>query len=357
VPSVLTTALIAAVSITGCSKSDGGKPPQGEGHSQRPALVKVEKVSPGDLTDKWTFLGQVQPALSAELAAAVAGHVVQVKLRDGDTATAKQALVVLDTRAIRADFEATRAREAQVVAELAQAKRELARAQGLDQTVVSQAEKERYALQVDTLAARLASHRADTKRVQVELQQHTIRAPFEGVVRNRRVDPGDWVNVGETMIDLVSLKEVEIHVDVSAGLSEHISPGTIATLSGDSKVEADVVGVVSALDESTRTMRVRLVPKERPNWLLAGLAIDVEFDVKLAGKGVTVSRDALVRGPVEVRVIKVVDGKPVTVKVEVLATAGNRALVVGEGLVTGDTVITRGNERLRPGQPIQIIEE
>jgi RND family efflux transporter MFP subunit len=348
---------MAAVGITGCSKSDGAKPAGGKGGGPRPALVKVDKISPGDLTDQWRFLGQVQPSLSAELAAAVAGHVKQVKLREGDTATAKQALVLLDTRAIRADFDATRAREAQVVAELAQAKRELARAQGMDQSVVSEAEKERYALQVDTMSARLASQRADTQRVKVELERHTIRAPFEGVVRNRRVDPGDWVGVGVPVIDLVSLDEVEVHVDVSAGLSEHIQPGATATLLGETRVTANVAGVVSALDESTRTMRVRLVPDERPKWLLAGLALDVEFNVKLAGKGVTVSRDALVRGPVQVRVIKVVDGKPVPVKVEVLATAENRALIVGEGLAAGDTVIIRGNERLRPGQPIKIVEE
>jgi hypothetical protein len=40
--------------------------------------------------------------------------------------------------------------------------------------------------------------------------------------------------------------------------------------------------------------------------------------------------------------------------VEIVATADAAALVQGEGLSVGDAVVTRGNERVRPGQPVRV---
>ena len=67
-------------------------------------------------------------------------------------------------------------------------------------------------------------------------------------------------------------------------------------------------------------------------------------------------RDALVRTPAGVRIVKAVDGKAAPLTVQVTATADATALVVAEGLAAGDTVVTRGNERVRPGQPLQVVE-
>jgi hypothetical protein len=122
------------------------------------------------------------------------------------------------------------------------------------------------------------------------------------------------------------------------------------------------VGVLAA---DTRTMRVRLQPRQRPDWLLAGMAVDVEFAVTLdsdllGAGGVLVPRDALVRGPVRVRVIKYVDGEAEPVQVTVLGTAEDRALVRPDpdqpSLAVGDRIVVRGNERLRPGQPLKVAE-
>jgi len=183
-----------------------------------------------------------------------------------------------------------------------------------------------------------------------------VKAPFSGTVSARHVDPGTWVSVGQPLLEIVSLDEIEVHVDVSAELGARLEAGQEAKLVGSSTVAAAVVGIVPALDPATRTMRVRLIPKQRPKWLLAGMALNVEFAVTFAEEGVTIPRDALIRGPVSVRVIKYVDGKGVPVEVEVLATAQTHALVRAGGLAVGDRVVVRGNERLRPGQALEVRE-
>ena len=71
---------------------------------------------------------------------------------------------------------------------------------------------------------------------------------------------------------------------------------------------------------------------------------------------VIVPRDALVLGAVDIRVILVEDGHAKPVLVELEASTADEALIRGPGLSPGVELVTRGNERLRPGQSIRRIE-
>lgn len=353
---------LALAMIAACSSSEGktdqaGKPGgAGQAKGPPPALVKVAKVGGSNLTDRWAFLGQVKSALSTSLAAAVSGHVRKLDVRAGDKIKQGEVIVTLDPTRIGSRVAAARAKEQRFVAELAQAKRQLERIRQMKSTAFSAPEREKFELDVKSLQAQLAAQRAETRETQTEYMQHLIKAPFDGIVRTRHVNPGAWVNAGQPIIDIISLDQLEIFVDIAPELGRRLAKGHKATLRGSSEVKATIAGIVPALDESTRGMRIRLTPDSRPDWLMSGTTVNVEFAVDLAGKGVSLPLDALVRGPVSVRIVKVVEGKAVPVQVQVIATAGKVALVNGKGLAEGDTVVTHGNQRLRPGQPLRVIK-
>ena len=254
----------------------------------------------------------------------------------------------------RAALAVAVATEQALAVELTQVSREADRLDELTYPTVSATEQERARAKVDVTDARLRSARAATRARRVAIERHVIAAPFDGVVTARRVDPGDWGRVGLPVLEIVSVDEVEVHVDVAPSLAPYVRVGGRARLLGPTPVEARIEGIVPILDDRTRTMRIRLRPLARPDWLLAGRTIDVEFTVERAGEGVRVPRDALVRGPVATRVVKVVDGKAVLVTDDILATADDAALVHGEELGVGDAIVVRGNERLRAGQPVRI---
>lgn len=359
-PRVKSVLLVALPLAFGCTSEAGSSEaakagPKGQG-GPPPALVQVAKAEEGSLTDGWTFLGRVEAALDARIAAAVAGHVGAVTVREGDRVKKNQVLVRLDSADSRAAVSGLEAKVKGLEAQLEIAKKQLERVAELGYPTVSDAEKERFELNVTNLQTELAIQRAELRRSRVALGHHTVNAPFAGSVRARHVDPGDWVAVGAPVLELVSLDDLEVQVDVSAELGSRLSVGDTATLKGPEPAEATIAGLVPALDSETRTMRVRLTPEERPPWLIAGMAIDVEFAVTFASGGVIVPRDALVRGPTGVRVVLAEDGKGTSVPVVVVAAAADRALVRGEGLEAGDQVVIRGNERLRPGQPLRVQE-
>ena len=105
-------------------------------------------------------------------------------------------------------------------------------------------------------------------------------------------------------------------------------------------------------------MRLRLTPDEPTVWLLPGAAVDVVLTVERSAEGaLVIPRDALVYGVTTTQVVKSEEGKAAPVPVEVIARGRDEVLIRAEGLAAGDTVVTRGNERVFPGQPLIVLED
>jgi RND family efflux transporter MFP subunit len=317
--------------------------------------VVVAEVREGRLTDEWVFLGEVQPLAAAELAAGADGEVKRVEVRVGDRVEAGRLLLELDKSLVQARVAAARASQVEGAEELAQAQRDRERAERLGEAVLPQAEIERDVSRAQTLDARTKRLHATAREAKAQLGRHRVVAPFEGVIAARHVDPGDWVAPGDRVLELVDDTRVEIIVAGSAELVRRVTPGSQAVVRSEgSTVAAEIAGVVRALDPTTRTAKLRLVPAEVPPWLMAGASVEVAFAIERDGEGVVVPRDALVLGAMDTRVFEVVEDAVQPVVVRVLATANDDALVVGEGLSPGKRVVVRGNERLRPGQTVRV---
>lgn len=351
---------VAVASGFACAP-DAGPPPADAAPKQPPraAKVRVAKTEARALNDTWRFLGDVRADARANVGAGEQGTVASVVARLGQPVKRGQLLVEIDPDLAAARLALAQAELDQAAEALAQAKREVRRLKSLRDNVVPELERERAASVARTRRAGLASAKARLQEAKATLARHRIRAPFAGVVARRIVDPGDWVNEGDRVLELVSTEGLDIVVDASRALLGHVRRGTQATLvDGAQRAPARVTGVVPALDPVSRTLRIRLVPAEPTPWLLAGSSLEVEFKVALEATDgqVAVPVDALLSGPTETRVVKVVDGLATPLVVEVLAKARGSALVRSKDLADGDEVVIRGNERLRPGQSVEVVQ-
>ena len=104
---------------------------------------------------------------------------------------------------------------------------------------------------------------------------------------------------------------------------------------------------------STRTRPVRFSPKlnNMSAPLAAGQSVTVHIPIGEARDVVTVPKDALVQGP-QGWIVYVADGESAQPRPVTLGAAVDDRLEILSGLEVGEIVVTRGNERLRPGQPI-----
>jgi len=348
--------LLSLFVLCACSSEPNpSSKPAGKPGGAPAARVKVAVARSGSLDAKVRFFGNVESALSTPIAAALAGTVDAVSVREGDSVAKGAVMLQLDARRTRADVRVAEALSKRSTAQLQQARRQADRV-GKSSAALSAPERERYQLDVAVLEAQLAGEQAAAQRVRVDLSHHRIEAPFAGVVKSRMVNPGAWVKAGDTVIELISTEELQVLVDVPFDSGRELQVGAPAVIfSGTFQTDAVIAGVVPALDVTTRSMRLRVelvkdaVP---PKWLVPGLAVDVELNLTLSGAGVLLPRDALIRGAVGTRVVKVVDGIGQPTPVELLGATADEVLVKGEGLVAGDSVMTRGNERYRPGTQV-----
>lgn len=354
--------LIAGLLGAGCKESgpagaaggaSGGGPPGGAAAGgPPPALVELAQVEDGTLTRSWMVQGEVRAAARAELAAGASGPVTEVAVREGDAVSRGDLLLRVDDALVAAEVAQAKAALAEAEVTLAQARRDLERLSPLGEGVVTAQSVEEAQSRVAALEARQEALSAAVRLAEARWGRHVVRAPFAGVVASRSVDPGDWVDPGRAVLELLSTEGAEVLVDGPEALLGQVTAGQKATLYlGGLTLDGVVRGIVPALDPVSRTVRLRVAPAGGEA-LVAGSTARVELAVLAPGGGVLVPTDALVSGPTGQRVVTVVDGKAAPVEVELLTSQGDRALVRGEGLAVGATVVVRGNERLRPGQPV-----
>jgi len=346
--------LLCVALLAGC----GGDASAEGGGGERPAApVQVAPSRDGELTLERTYLGMVRSQGRASLAAGADGQVLEVTVREGDRVEAGAVLLRVDSDLARADLTAAQATARRTAAEREQAERDAERFAAAGPRAVSTTEIERAATTADTLDAQGTAARAAVSRARETLSRHRVVAPFAGVIAARMVDPGDWVTAGTVVLELVADEATEVLARVEPELLDDVAVGHEATLTrGARSAPARVVGVVRALDPTTRTAQLRLRPTEPAPWLLPGAAADVRLSIVHDGDGVIVPRDALVPGVAETRVVKVVDGAAQPVTVEVVEAGPEEVRVRGEGLAAGDSLVVRGNDRLRPGQAVRVTE-
>lgn len=322
-----------------------------------PAPVVVAAVREGALDDAWRLAADVRALARADLAPQVPGAVVSVAVREGDRVARGAVIAVVDPDLAAADVVVAEGAHAAAEADAALAQLEVSRLDGLAEGVVSAQERDGARARRDAAVARARQAVGALDRAREVLARHTLRAPFDGVVAVRRVDPGDHVAVGQIAVELVAYGGVEVVVDGPAALVGTLRVGDAATLHGPggATATARIAGLVPALDPVARTARVRLEPAEFPSWLLPGAAVQAVLPFTRAqGEAVIVPRDALLEGAGGAAVVRVsAEGTAERLDVEVVSRNASDALVRG-ALAVGDPVIVRGNERVRPGQAVQV---
>jgi membrane fusion protein (multidrug efflux system) len=81
----------------------------------------------------------------------------------------------------------------------------------------------------------------------LDLEHMVVRAPFDGVVGNRAVNPGQYVATGQRLLALVPLQDVYVDANFKETQLDRIRPGATASVSVDAFAEAPIVGTVESV--------------------------------------------------------------------------------------------------------------
>jgi len=348
--------------------------PRGEAAAAgaEPRRVRVAEVRGETLPLISEAVGTVRSADAVVISSQLMAEVLAVSVDAGDKVLAGESLVELDSASLQAREAAAAASLAVVDENLKDAEREWQRTRQLFER---EARTQREADQATTRRAEALSRRDAARsavtEAQVSLRFARVLAPFDGVVLERRVDPGDLALPGQPLIELYDPGSLRLEVSLSAGLLGHVAVGdelpvTLDALGTSGGEPLGVTGLVDelvpAVDPATRTALAKISlpgPANEPE--LRGLLPGMFGRARLVvgeRPGVVIPTEALVlRGQLETVFVASPDGTQARMQI---VRSGRRLddgrVEILSGLGAGQRVVVGGAGELRDGTPIVIAE-
>lgn len=173
-----------------------------------------------------TYLGRVEAARETALGFEAGGEVVAVFVDEGDAVLEGEAIARLDTAALEARRDQLEAERTRLEADLALAERTRARQDALSGDGFASEQRADEARTAETTtAAAIAATDAQLRLVEIEIRKSTVRAPFDGVIAARRIDPGAIVSPGQTIVEILEAGRPQARIGVSPESAERLVIG------------------------------------------------------------------------------------------------------------------------------------
>jgi len=185
------------------------------------------------------------------------------------------------------------------------------------------------------------------------LARTVIKAPFGGVIVERLLMPGERVTEGSDVVRLVDQEDLEVIARAPLEFYRFVQPGqSLEVRAGSYMAQGTVRTVVAVGDENTHQFELRLDIES--GLFPVGQTLRVSVPTSDMQEVLVVHRDALVLRPEGITLFVVdADNKAHQVSITTGIGSGDRIEVRG-AVSAGDRVIIRGNERLQPGQTVNV---
>jgi membrane fusion protein (multidrug efflux system) len=225
------------------------------------AAEDVQTIHSGAIASGTVITGTIVPERRADLRAEVSAVILQVLKENGETTHRGDLLIRLDDTAIRDALTSTEAAERASVQALDQAERQFQRIKTLRASgmasaqQVDDAERTRNNAQSDKVGA-------ESRVVQArqQLQRTEVRAPFDGVVSERKASAGDTAAVGKELVKVIDPTSIRFEGFVSADKIGTVKLGQNVSFQVNGYGQQEFTGTVkridAAADPTTRQVSV-----------------------------------------------------------------------------------------------------
>lgn len=277
---VLAAALTAAAAVAGFA-TVRHDPARADSSAPRAAVLEflpqdLYVVEPQTLEHSLPLTGSMTPLTEATVKARVAGELVQVLVREGQTVARGQVIARIDTTELQARAAAKRAEaeaaRAQLV--LATKNRETQMAL-LAKNFISQNAFDATQSSYEVATARLRAAEADLAVAQKSLGDAVLTAPISGVVAQRFAQPGERVPVDARVASIVDLSRLQLEAAVPAAEIGRVRVGMPVSFRVDGFGEREFAGRIERINPSTiagsRSINVYAVIDNPDRLLRAGL--------------------------------------------------------------------------------------
>jgi len=346
-------AALLPLAVAGCNSASAEMPlkPEGAAISVQTAEVKARPM-PNELL----LTGQLVANQQSDVAANAVGRVVKTLVDRGSVVRSGEILAQLDTKSAqlseaeaRANLENAQASE-ELAQELCKRNTEL-----LQRGAISKEEGERTASQCRTSAASLEAARARSAMAEKTLSDATVRAPFSGMIGERYVSVGEYVQPATRVVTLVQLDPLRLQLTVSEADIGKIHEDQQVSFSVEAFPDRTFTGTLKFVDPtvrtSTRDLIAEAVVANADHALRAGMFATAHLtlpDQMLPA----VQQDALVIEGSSTRLFAIVAGH-VEERVVQKGPSRDGWVALLDGAKDGDKVVSPVTSAVKDGVPVK----
>jgi membrane fusion protein (multidrug efflux system) len=304
--------------------------------------VQVVTAEARTLPQTLSAVGTLESPTMTAIAAEIAGTVVALDVPEGQRVEAGHVLARLDDAEARAAVTVASAR-------LQNARSRLARQEPLHAQGVASDQA------LDDARAELRAAAGAHREAQTRLEKHTIRAPIGGVLGLRQVNVGQYVSPGQPIVEVTFAGALELRFHLPQKDLPRLAPGqAVAGIVGrcEARFEGRVTAVDPRVNPATRMVGLQAVVTGEPGTLSPGMAVRVRLLVDEIEGAVLLPQEAIVRQGTKYVVYTVDESQQAQPREVKLGEFFVDGVHVAEGVAAGDRVVVSGQQKLRPGSPI-----
>jgi multidrug efflux system membrane fusion protein len=331
---------------------------------RQPVIVADVVVKPIPVV--LSTIGRVQTIKSVAIRSRIDGVIATVSVRDGEDVKAGDPLFQLDDREAKAQLRQAEAALTRAKVELENAQRDLKRISTLvEKSVSSRQQLDQQQANVDALQAQVRENEAAIERARIQLSYTVIEAPIAGRIGTVNVTLGASIdaNAAAPLLTINQLRPVYVAFSVPqrylAELQNALAAGPLTVMASIPGSEippqrGTVAFIENAIDAATNMLPVRAAFENAETQLWPAQFVTVVLTLRTEPDAIVVPAEA-VQSHQEGSFVFVVtaDSTIEMRRVTLMRIVADEAVVEG-ALRAGESVVTRGQLRLRAGTPVEI---
>nr|WP_320167216.1 efflux RND transporter periplasmic adaptor subunit [uncultured Methylophaga sp.] len=331
------------------------------------AETPVSVLSPekSKVSDNLTLSGTLTAEKRAMLSPRVDGLVSTVLVDAGSQVKKGDVLLELDPALSKQVLAQARAATAEAKAARDEAERLVNEAKGLrEKNYISASENASRLSNLNLSEAALMAAKAAEASAQEQLARHHLPAPFSGVISAKLTEVGEWVNRGTTVLELVATDKVRLDVKVPqerfSEINQQNQVEVIPDVFPDKRFKGTINAIVPVSDPQARAFLVRILIDTGDISLLPGTSAQAIIglnDNQQTQQRIIIPRDALLLHPDGGYSVFIVDNGIAKRQKVQIGNQSSQGVTILSGITLEDKVVTRGNEVLRDGENVTLVDQ
>jgi len=323
--------------------------------------AEIHTIKPRGLVDTVRFTGTTQPINQAIVKSRVAGRLAEVLVREGDRVVQGQVLARFETTELQAK---TNERQSALEAARADA-RWTARDRNDKETlsnrnIVSQSAVDLARATAENRASMVSVAEAQLEVARKNLEDATVRAPFDGVVGERLANQGESLAIDGKILALLDTSHVEIAAQMPAADVVRMKVGQAAHVTiegfGDRAFTGKITRISPTTQVGSRSIPVYVEIVDRHEALRGGLFGTGSVTVHEKGHALAVPVSAMRKDNEGDYILAVDNGVLVRKPVGAVRTWLRGDWVEVKGLESGMTIVSATLPGLQAGQSVKLVE-